>query len=272
MQFSKQDQMILADLRKAKSIYPDLKEILDFYENLFQTQFTFKSRLAGQAEYWEKKEINLYDLKNGIPQIRFEELDLQPVPLLTLFRRIVKLMVPYAGSPDNPEAEPSPEKVVEYAREIFLNGDPLVTSGSLQDLVRSTSGFALAPYLQNACEWIRSQIPPHLWYREYCPICGGRPSFAALTSDSGSRTLLCARCLEEWKYDRIGCPYCKSNDSQIYYPSSDGKHRLYVCEACNRYLKTVDVREGGQALCLPVEGIVTVSMDLAAQEKGYRFF
>ncbi len=263
--------MILADLRKAKSIYPDLEEVLDFYENLFQTQFTFKSHLADQAAYWEKKEINLHGLTNGIPQIRFEELDLQPAPLLTLYRRIVKLMLPYAGSPDDPGAEPSPEKIVDYAREIFLNRDPPGTSGFLHDLVRSASGFVLAPYLQNACERIRSRIPPDLWYREYCPICGGRPSFAALTSDSGSRTLLCARCFEEWKFDRIGCPYCKVNDSQTYYPSSDGRHRLYVCEACRRYLKTVDVREGGPALCLPVEGIVTVSMDLAAHEKGYKF-
>jgi FdhE protein len=140
------------------------------------------------------------------------------------------------------------------------------------DLARTASGFILAPYLQLACDLILPRIPLNQWYREYCPICGGRPAFAALTSESGPRTLLCPRCYGEWGYGRIGCFFCKSTDSQTYYSGDEGRYRLYVCEVCNRYLKTVDVREWKMDLCLPVECLVTVSMDIAAQEKGFKFY
>jgi hypothetical protein len=274
MQLSNRDQKILADLGKARSLYPDLKEVLDFYHRLFQTQFAFKSHLASQDQtgYWENREIRLRDLANGIAQIRFEEMEMRPFPFLTLYRDIVKLLIPYTGAPYDPEAEPSPEKLWEYAREIFLSGGPLVAAGEAEDLVRTASGLALAPYLQFAGERIGSRLPPDLWHREFCPVCGGGPSFASLTSASGSRTLFCGRCFAEWPYRRIGCPQCKSDSTQTYHPGDDGRHRLYVCDGCKRYLKTVDIREGGLDLCLPVENLVTLAMDLAAQERGYRTY
>ena len=80
MPFSKRDQTILADLEKAKSIFPDLGELLAFYEKVFQVPVCVQ-RSAGKgrkAGYWEKREIHLQSLENGSPQIRFEELGLQP--------------------------------------------------------------------------------------------------------------------------------------------------------------------------------------------------
>ena len=44
MPFRKKDQTILADLKKAKSIFRDLEEVLVFYERLFQVQFAFKDQ------------------------------------------------------------------------------------------------------------------------------------------------------------------------------------------------------------------------------------
>jgi len=81
MPFSKKDQEISADMAKARSIYRDLEEVLAFYEKVFRIQFSFKDRLGNQekAGYWEKREINLGDLESGSPQIRFEELGLQPI-------------------------------------------------------------------------------------------------------------------------------------------------------------------------------------------------
>jgi formate dehydrogenase maturation protein FdhE len=273
MLVSKRDQKILDDLGKAKSVFPDLEEVLAFYEKIFQVQFAFKYLPERQerAEYWEKREINVRDLTDGSPQISFEELGMQPTPLPTLSRVILKLLIPYTGSAYNLDTEPSPEEIIEYAREIFLGKGPLVISGASEDIVKTASGLVLAPYLQLACEGIQPRIPPDSWHREYCPVCGGKPAFAALTSDTDPRTLFCPRCFGEWSYNRIGCPFCNAKESQIYYPSDDGRYRLYVCEVCHRYLKTADSRERGPDLCLPVANLVTVSMDLAAQEKGYKF-
>ena len=272
MPFSPRDQMILSDLRKARRIHRDIKELLDFYENLFRAQFAFKSQLgtSGRAGDLEKKEVNLTGLANGLPQISFEELHMQAGPIPELYRSILQLLIPFAGDGYELEMEPAPEKITQWAREIFHSGGPLVISAAPVNWAQTASGFVLAPYLQFACDRMLPRIPLNLWYREYCPICGGRPVFAALTSGSGPRTLLCPRCYGEWSYSRIGCPFCKSTDSQTYYSGDEDRYRLYVCGVCNRYIKTVDARERNPELCLPVECLVTVSMDIAALEKGLR--
>jgi hypothetical protein len=79
MSFSQRDQTILSDLEKAQAIHRDIKELLTFYQNLFRAQFAFKSQLAasGKAGDLEKKEVNLKGLTEGLPQITFEELNMQ---------------------------------------------------------------------------------------------------------------------------------------------------------------------------------------------------
>ena len=99
MPFSRRDQTILADLEKAKATFRDLEEVLAFYEKIFQVQFGFKDRLERQEKAgFCRREIRLQDLANGFPQIRFEELGLQPVPLFTLYQDLVKLLIPYTCS------------------------------------------------------------------------------------------------------------------------------------------------------------------------------
>jgi hypothetical protein len=272
MRLSKQDQTIMTALRKAKPLYPDLGKVLDFYENLFQVQFVFKSQLASSAtvEHLGNMEIHIENLAEGLPQVTFAELQMESAPLPDLFRKVLDLLIPYTGYSDAIGPEPLPAKIVEHAREIFLGRGPLVGSGSSGDLVRTASGFVLAPFLQLARERILPRISPDRWHREFCPICGGRAAFAALTPESGSRTLLCPRCFGEWSYGRIGCPFCKSTDSQTYYSDEDSRYRLYVCGNCSHYLKTIDARDGAPDLCLPVECILTVSMDVAAQKRGFK--
>ncbi len=271
MEFSPRDQAILSDLRKARLVHEDLNELLEFYEKLFLVQFAFKStlRASGKGECLARREIDFTGLANGDPQISFKELDIQAIPSVDLYREIAELLIPYVGTEEGLEAEPPLERIVEWAQEIFLGRGPLVTSGDTGDPARTVTGFVMAPYLHLASELLLPRVPLNLWHREYCPICGGRPAFAALISDSSPRTLFCPRCYGEWSFNRIGCPFCKSNEAQTYYPGGEGRYRLYVCEACNRYLKTVDLRERGPDWCLPVECLITVSMDMAAQEKGF---
>lgn len=271
MPFNDRDQTILTDLSKAQSIFPDLGELLAFYERVFHLQFSWKDRLIreGKAKYWGKREIRLQALESGSPQVRFEELGLETGSFLRLFQEILGVLIPYTGSDPALGTESSASKIQDYAREIFAGQGPLVVSGASDDIIKTAGGLALAPYLFLACEGILPRIPPNSWYREFCPVCGGKPCFAALISDTGPRTLLCPRCHGEWTYGRIGCPFCKDRESQTYYPSEDGRYRLYACEVCHRYLKTADARERGLELCLPVANLVTVPMDLAAREKGY---
>ena len=132
--------------------------------------------------------------------------------------------------------------------------------------------LALKPYLEWAAEQVLPYVDQQCWRRGCCPVCGGAPDFAMLDAEVGTRYLLCSRCNSQWLYHRLGCPFCETTDHTklLYYPSEDGVYRLYVCRACRRYLKTIDLRQVGRVVLLPVERVTTVAMDAAAQEKGYR--
>jgi FdhE protein len=80
---------------------------------------------------------------------------------------------------------------------------------------------------------------------------------------------MCSRCAALWSYRRIGCPFCAAEERPVFYSGEDGLHRLYVCQVCKGYLKATDLREARRVVHPMVERLLTVGMDLAAQQEGY---
>lgn len=274
MKFSLQDQNILNHLHMAGDASPHLEALFHFYEELFHLQFAFKAQLkeTDHAGFPVDHEIDLTRLASGIPQASFDELHMEAATFVDLYRDVEALLIRDTGylPPDN--GEPLPETILSHAREIFDSRVPLVGAGQPADVIRAASALVLAPYVQLACERIMPRITQDAWHYGYCPVCGGSPSFAVVYAEPAFRTLLCSRCNAEWRFRRLGCPFCMERDHQTYYPGEEGGYRLYVCEACHRYLKSIDMRESASERCLPFETIAAVAMDLAAQEKGSLFF
>ena len=155
---------------------------------------------------------------------------------------------------------------VEYLREGRIG------EGEEADLLAFIFDTALQPFLRALALSVAPLVEDGAWHRGLCPVCGGEPDFATLDRRSGRRRLLCSRCDTEWTFRRVGCPFCGNEDPRQlgYYPSDDGGYRLNVCEACHRYVKTIDLREAVSDHLPVVERVLTVGMDLAAQEAGYR--
>lgn len=147
-----------------------------------------------------------------------------------------------------------------------------LAEGLDQELLAFVLNNALHPFLEKYAEAMEPLIDKERWYLAKCPVCGGQPDFSYLTQESGARYLLCSRCDTEWPYKRSECPFCGNTDSKTwgYYPSEDGSYRLYVCDQCGHYLKTLDLRQRTPDRSLAVERILSVAMDLTAREKGYR--
>ncbi len=126
---------------------------------------------------------------------------------------------------------------------------------------------ALHPFLRAYAEAFSPYVEQDIWYRPICPICGGEPDFSALEKMSGARRLLCSHCDTEWTFWRTVCPFCGSDDSatQKYSMYEDAVYRLYTCQTCKRYLKTIDLREIAEERLLPVERLLTAPMDVAAR-------
>jgi len=112
-----------------------------------------------------------------------------------------------------------------------------------------------------------------------CPFCGGKPQLSVLdaTSDSmttegGGRSLLCATCLNAWKFPRVQCAHCGEADEHKlgYYRAAALAHlRVETCDTCNHYLKTVDLTQLGLAVPL-VDEVAGAPLDLWAGEHGFR--
>lgn len=274
MTFRLQDQEILEHLGKAGSTHPHLEALFRFYEELYGLQFAFKARLKGDgyAAYHAGMDVDLDHLSSGIPQVGFDELHMEVTPFIDLYSDIAAMLIRDTEYPPTDCGEPQPQTILTHARTIYESGAPLVGSGQPTDVIRAASGLVIAPYVQLASEQIMPRITQAAWHRGYCPICGGAPSFAVVHTEPGFRILLCSRCNGEWHFRRMGCPFCMERDHQTYYPGESGGYRLYVCEACHRYLKTLDTEMSAAERCLPVEALATVSMDVAAQEKGCLFF
>ncbi len=136
-------------------------------------------------------------------------------------------------------------------------------------LHRFVLAHGIHPFLRVEADKLTPLIDMRGWFRGICPICGGEPDMAALERDGGGRRLLCSQCDSEWPFFRTVCPFC-GDDSHVGYYAAKPGYRLYTCDACKRYVKTIDLRDVAGQRLLPVERILTVSLDVTAQAAGWK--
>jgi uncharacterized protein YbaR (Trm112 family) len=219
--------------------------------------------------------------EGGIPQLTLDQLRLEANPFARLVGQISGILVFHNRGWQGEVVDRAPEELIALAQEVFDTWDSLTAPGIDSEpkvaeeshsghLTALAVAFALAPYLQRASDAILPRLDLGGWRRGNCPICGGRPNFALLDAESGARSLMCSRCDSLWPFSRIVCPFCTGEDRPMYYSSEHGVHRLYVCSRCKSYLKAVDLRKVRRVVNPLVERLVTIGMDLAAHEEGYR--
>ena len=112
------------------------------------------------------------------------------------------------------------------------------------------------------------------WENSFCPVCGSLPSLGVLGEEKeGSMSLVCSLCETQWGFRRLYCSSC-GNDNQedlgYLYSETDEGYRVNYCNKCKLYLKIVDVRKKGNVYSYPIEDILTLPLDMLAQEKGYK--
>jgi len=113
------------------------------------------------------------------------------------------------------------------------------------------------------------------WGQSFCPFCGSNPAMARLEKETGQRHLWCAVCHTEWTFVRNRCSYCNNeNADQIryFFNEDDALYRVYVCDQCKRYLKTIDENKYRfpEKINLTLEDIITQYLDELAAAEGYQ--
>ncbi|MBI4788347.1 MAG: formate dehydrogenase accessory protein FdhE [Chloroflexi bacterium] len=220
-------------------------------------------------------------LARGEPILRANELVLDWNAFARLFQETCRVAARHRASDAdefNHLAElfgNDPAHSGKLAREYISGTNHQLLITNLQSPISNLQSFvlnnALHPFLAAFAREHQALIDDAAWYRADCPVCGGEPDFAALEKESGARRLLCSRCDTEWTFHRTTCPFCGEQEPEKlgYYPGGHGAYRLYTCENCKRYLKTIDLRELAREVNLPGERVLTIGMDLAAANAGY---
>jgi FdhE protein len=135
--------------------------------------------------------------------------------------------------------------------------------------------FLAFAFLQPHAEFARSRAQLQLEGYTYplCPFCNRKPALAILRpqGDGGRRSLLCGFCLSEWEFRRIVCAGCGQEDHAklpVYTAESFPYIRVECCDACQTYIKSIDMTKDGLAEPM-VDELASIPLDLWAQERGY---
>ena len=143
---------------------------------------------------------------------------------------------------------------------------PPGSPGSLEQVLV----LALRPFLARCAESLIQRTDLSPWRRGHCPFCGWEPDFAVITP-AADRHLICGRCLAEWPFEPVTCPFCANDDRAriTAFTSRDGRYRVYACDVCRRYLKAYDGRRASRPAMVAVDTIATLPLDAAAMQRGY---
>ena len=130
--------------------------------------------------------------------------------------------------------------------------------------------LALRPFLARCAEALTPQVDLASWNHGHCPICGWEADFAVITPGA-DRRLFCGRCVAQWAFAPLTCPFCANDDRALItsFATRDGRYRVYACDVCRRYLKAYDARHAQRPVMVAVDTIATLPLDAAAMQRGY---
>lgn len=271
---------ILERLQKWDEKGEQLPGYIQFYRELLKIQ----SGLNGGAIV-RKPDLTggliMERIRQGIPLLAFEDFQPDWQEVQKIFQQLAVWLVKDSGSPVG-EAQAlsnishNPLLLKEIARMWYRQhslDDIKGTEGIEHGLLISIIAMTLKPFLFSYSRDLILEVDQELWHQRYCPICGGRPDLSYLDRERGARWLVCSRCDAEWQYLRLACPCCGTqNQYELYYYTDEdasSAYRLYVCEQCHTYIKTIDLRRAQSDILLPLERLTTLQMDKLAQERGY---
>jgi FdhE protein len=160
----------------------------------------------------------------------------------------------------------APPQLARAARDLFRTKDWDPADPAPRFVARTV----VQPYAESCAR--RSHFAPDVRTPD-CPFCGERPVCSVLRpeGEGGRRSLVCSLCFTEWEFNRLRCPACASEDKDrlpVYTAEQLPHIRIEACDACNTYIKSIDLTRNG--LAIPeVDEIAAVALDLWASEKGY---
>ena len=239
---------------------------IELYLRLMRLQVESKSDIPAQRPVLSAEAI-AERLSQHTPLLSFADMDIDWVKLEKLLREALNIISNYSDSVD-----PESDIPVREAAGAWFDSKPLPQTALDDETLTVALHTAMKPFLTAYSQTLLPEVDQKRWRRGYCPICGGRPNFSFLSKDEeGARWLVCPRCDAQWLFQRLECPFCGNKDQKqlAYLTDDNGIYRVYLCEECKGYLKSIDLRKAELEVILPLEWVSTLDLDRQACESGY---
>jgi hypothetical protein len=272
----------VAELKQLRAAQPDLVSAVDMQLELVQVQRRVQARVPLP---WIQPDPTWLASQQaaGRPAVRFGDIPLDWTDFRLAFRQTADILRRY-DCIDGAEHQ----QILALGRDGNAL-EPIVTdwyartsrsensTGAQKAAGESTPNLdqvmllALRPFLARCAEALLQRADFSGWQHGHCPFCGWEPDFAVITP-AADRRLVCGRCLAQWAFEPLTCPFCANDDRTLItsFATRDGRYRVYACDVCKRYLKAFDGRNTARPVLMAVDTIATLPLDAAAMQRGYR--
>jgi formate dehydrogenase maturation protein FdhE len=239
---------------------------IELYIRLMRLQIDSGSDISPQMPALPAEAI-AERLNRHVPLLTFADMDIDWVKFEKLLREALAVISSYSDSID-----PESDIPIKDAAEAWYEIKPLPQTDMDDETLAVAIHTAMKPFLKAYSRSLLPEVDQKRWRRGYCPICGSKPNFAFLSKEQeGARWLICPRCDARWLFQRLECPFCgnKEQNKLSYLTDDKGLYRVYICEECKGYLKSIDLRKAESEVILPLEWVSTLDLDRQACESGY---
>jgi len=263
-------------IEKYKNSHPHYVELLGILEEVLILRESYRHNMTEDI-FPVNEDIIEKKLSGGLPLIDFSGGDFDLTEPQRYFLELLKI----AEKQDPKEIRELSGKIEDgtidfkkMIRNFFTIDEDISEEQEYEflDLIELFIEESLRPALEIVAEKYGRVIAKAGWSEGYCPICGSEPKIGELREEEGQRFLFCSQCGFEWSFTRIKCPFCGNEEQRTlaYFTVEDDEmRRVDVCNACKRYIKTVDSRAAKGEANLEVEAIATLHLDMLASEEGY---
>jgi transcriptional regulator NrdR family protein len=277
---SRPESREVIELKQLKLAQPELAPAIDMQIALVEMQRRVQSRVPLPWIHTEPDWVRT-QYAAGRPVVRFGDIPLDWTDFRLTLRQTSDILRRFETL-----EQADYDQIVALGRDGGL--EPLVkrwyeaTSGvdGADPLTRAPEGaptsldqvlvIALRPFLARCAEVLMQRPDLPDWAHGHCPFCGWEPDFAVIMPNA-SRRLICGRCVAQWSFGPLTCPFCSNDDRALVtsFATRDGRYRVYACDVCHRYLKAYDARNASRPVMVAVDTIATLPLDAAAMQRGY---
>ena len=261
------------------------KAHMDFFEQITRAHAKAKDRVAKDKIYPSITKKSAQEmLSQGFPMVNFDRMRVKTRPLRTHLKEICSILSKYEKT--KPKTIDTFLKSDHYKKvdpkqlitKIFSHDAPYFRSlsektGVEENTLKFIAATLARPFFEVAASEVRDRVKDDSWWKNYCPVCGSEPFMVRIRKGDGMRILQCSLCSMEWRFKRVQCPFCNNEDQKslkFFFYHQESPHRLYVCDKCKRYIKSIDERKLSYHITdLSTEDMATLYLDTLAREKGY---